>query len=1699
MKFFKISYILIALGIFAFANVANADIHPDAKKEIKKRQFHQMPSRNVTNLFDVQRNTVSNIEFVTSNYGIFGYDVPNGIGTGYWPRNSRNQYIFGGGTWFAAQKPRADENGDLILEVRDTVINGVQIQDTLRDSEGNPIPRLFNFVVVSYNPNNARSWFVPGRVRDRDGNLTLEADFNEIHKYRTYFSTDFNSQTGEEIDPAERDWPNWPIWDTVINETVKEDRYFGFYIEQEERRNTETFSKGPAFISGEDIFATFKDTDLRYYDNGFGFRKRQGYPLYIQIEHMIYSWGFGQYRDFIFLKWDFINLSNDTLLNCWHAPIMDVDVARQPFGALGAQNDRVQWYECDPDLNMAVQWSDPQNGEEGFGFGYLGFDYLESPSIIEYHIYPEYECVQEVNGVPVDTICVESIKVRPSNKSEENWVSWNRNVSSEILNPGLELVLGNDPNGTEDRLYFDRYLNRDGDTLFVNDDTYDATNFLRKSQRWYPVPEQLGLVTFRNWSIQDDKLEDNDRYEFMAAAVRDGDTGPGDKRYMMATGPYNMFPADTARVVVGILLARTALGGEASGECEDMTVLDAVDRFAQTVYDNSFQAPQPPERSIITSWKPLNNGMIIQWDSTAEISRDPYEKGLDFLGYKIYRARRPELDTFSASEAAPTQAFPNGTGPLGWKQIADFDLPQAWLKTNRTASTAQGNPNFLPMDSLLVVGPYFDPEKDNGNGGIDSMAIRVMRIPTGGIVAPPQYVEQNTGDYRPGLWTIDPYNQPWGPFFDELAGPNAFNNINRPLYPDDNSFNYLMDSVLVGVAYLNRSILNYNPLFYRKRTIPADSIYLTNLLNSTEDTDGNEIWIRETKEVVDTAGNVELITTQTIDTVYYYNTLHFVQGVGYTVDVSIPRPINQIMNDFEHVNETRDIMMQYITENKVRVEFPKREVESYLPQINAEGEAVRVDTISIFQEFEEWTEVQQEVITPYMNEITNGRTLIDVGDDNRDGFINYSEDPASPSMEKMLNNVAYYYKIIAYDEGDIEQPTPIKENDGTIGLPNVVKTFPAAPSSGLRSEIEIISVDSNKVGGLFNFNFFAIDQERLTQQFAGDTLELTFDPFWFNFPWIPPTSVTQEAINITYFARLLTLENISTGDTLYNGFTQLEPVPCQTTGTEQLSNNAVSYLLAEPDSLIIDSTSFQYVPELDSSFYTRVITFHTDTSHEIRSRTGNFTTGDFGIERWCYANGFADNAYGILGFEFDYTVHQFGGLFRPDSIEKVGSATSAYTPIVKLSHNRAGNSGKVLRPQVVDGTPSSIGPVPDQNGNIAGFTDYYEPRTVGFNNGPGEYILEFTPGGTEEVTFSYGGDASAGENTEQARFVLNYLNVRVIDNTTFNRATEFEGGDSVEVSYQDELDLMTFGYSRGRNYGGFSIPERPYPHPSNIVDQGGDPIDFIGKFNIWSYGWINSRLDRFGVRQKDEAVARPVNDNFLNGSDASYTGLEGRYYLSATSVDDPSVVIDFTHILNIGGAQYALDYAAVGDLYELDEQFNWDSEDVWEDNGWDDVDRLQLGQLRDFAAGDQVYIRNFGGVLGLPAPGAKVRAVVSGKQDQASYTDDDLRNVNIVPNPYYITHQEQKSPYDAQIYFTELPDNCKIEIYTLGGDLVKTIDHNNGSGNLGREGLDVWDLLTKNGLRVQSQPLVAVITTPDGAQVVKNFAVVVGSYRVLPD
>ena len=61
---------------------------------------------------------------------------------------------------------------------------------------------------------------------------------------------------------------------------------------------------------------------------------------------------------------------------------------------------------------------------------------------------------------------------------------------------------------------------------------------------------------------------------------------------------------------------------------------------------------------------------------------------------------------------------------------------------------------------------------------------------------------------------------------------------------------------------------------------------------------------------------------------------------------------------------------------------------------------------------------------------------------------------------------------------------------------------------------------------------------------------------------------------------------------------------------------------------------------------------------------------------------------------------------------------------------------------------------------------------------------------------------------------------------------------------------------------------------------------------------------------------------------------------------------------------------------------------------------------------------------------------------------DQLKNIRVVPNPYFVQYSSMVETAEGQsvLEFQKVPDKCTIRIYTLAGDLVRTIVHDDGTG-----------------------------------------------------
>lgn len=100
--------------------------------------------------------------------------------------------------------------------------------------------------------------------------------------------------------------------------------------------------------------------------------------------------------------------------------------------------------------------------------------------------------------------------------------------------------------------------------------------------------------------------------------------------------------------------------------------------------------------------------------------------------------------------------------------------------------------------------------------------------------------------------------------------------------------------------------------------------------------------------------------------------------------------------------------------------------------------------------------------------------------------------------------------------------------------------------------------------------------------------------------------------------------------------------------------------------------------------------------------------------------------------------------------------------------------------------------------------------------------------------------------------------------------------------------------------------------------------------------------------------------------------------------------------------------------------------------------------------------------------------------------EGDLSRVRIVPNPFHLgADPAVRLDVQDRIAFYDLPGQARIDIYTELGELVRTIEHTDGSGD------DFWDLTTSSRQLVVSGIYLANITnTATGESAIQKFIII---------
>ena len=295
----------------------------------------------------------------------------------------------------------------------------------------------------------------------------------------------------------------------------------------------------------------------------------------------------------------------------------------------------------------------------------------------------------------------------------------------------------------------------------------------------------------------------------------------------------------------------------------------------------------------------------------------------------------------------------------------------------------------------------------------------------------------------------------------------------------------------------------------------------------------------------------------------------------------------------------------------------------------------------------------------------------------------------------------------------------------------------------------------------------------------------------------------------------------------------------------------------------------------------------------------------------------------------------------------------------------------------------------------SGAADLYGGTPGGYStaHGFGPYTLD--PGDSIHIVLAEGVSGLDRQSCYDigARWLENAGNFPLPQGGTTNDRNEYK--NAWVMTGRDSL-IKTFENAVANWKSNLNIPSPPPPPEQFEVNSGGDRI-FL-KWADNSDGWVGSQGNKFNGYRVYRAIHQP---------DTTYQMI----FECGLGTDNPQVVHEFED----KSAQRGFNYYYYVVAY---------------DDGTTPLGALESGKF--------YTMTNEPAFLQRP-PGRKLDAI------------------RIVPNPYNVRARDWQFGISApdRILFVNLPPFCKIKIYTERGDLIKTIQHEDGSGD------EAWNSITE--------------------------------------
>jgi hypothetical protein len=97
----------------------------------------------------------------------------------------------------------------------------------------------------------------------------------------------------------------------------------------------------------------------------------------------------------------------------------------------------------------------------------------------------------------------------------------------------------------------------------------------------------------------------------------------------------------------------------------------------------------------------------------------------------------------------------------------------------------------------------------------------------------------------------------------------------------------------------------------------------------------------------------------------------------------------------------------------------------------------------------------------------------------------------------------------------------------------------------------------------------------------------------------------------------------------------------------------------------------------------------------------------------------------------------------------------------------------------------------------------------------------------------------------------------------------------------------------------------------------------------------------------------------------------------------------------------------------------------------------------------------------------------------ADVAKDRLEDINVFPNPYFAHNEAEGTFFTQFVTFNNLPEECTIRVFSLSGNLVIALDHNNGTP------FERWYLLNDQEIPIASGMYIVHVQTEFGNKILK--------------